>query len=434
MPIRAFTVLSLLCVFAGAHADSPPVNQLSRAERAAGWKLLFDGRTTGSWRAFRKSSFPTEGWMVEDGCLRSIAGHEGDDIITTDQYTDFELSVEWKPEPKANSGIMYRVAELHDATWQTGPEYQLLDDAGNQIQPTDPQSAGALYDLYPPSADKIMKPAGEFNQSRIRLQNNHVQHWLNGVKVVECDIQGDDWTKRIAQSKFKDYDGFGVLPKGYIALQHHGSQVSFRNIKIRDLSGAGAGGAAMPNQVSLFDGKTLRGWTFFLNDNGKMQDVWSVKDGIIICKGEPAGYIRTETDYKNYVLKLEWRFNPVTKQAGNSGVLLRMVGEDKVWPKSVEAQLLSENAGDFYSIEEFPIKGDSKRTNGRNIKKTHMAERPVGQWNDYEIIVDGNTITLFVNGDLVNQGSDVQEVPGKICLQSEGSEIQFRNIRLAPIN
>src|SRR5262249_54867894 len=152
-----------------------------------------------------------------------------------------------------------------------------------------------------------------FNQVRIRLKDNHLEHWLNDVKVVECDLGGEEWKSRVAASKFKSYAGFGSQPRGHIALQEHGDTVWFRNIRIRDLS------APMPGEVALFDGKSLDGWTYFLADGGKQEDVWRIEDGVIICKGQPAGYIRTKKDFTNYVLKLEWRFNPVTKKEGNSG-------------------------------------------------------------------------------------------------------------------
>ena len=284
-----------------------------------------------------------------------------------------------------------------------------------------------MFDLYPAAAGKVLKPAGEFNQARIRLQNGVVQHWLNGVKVVECRLDGPEWKQRIAGSKFRDYDGFGLQPRGHIALQHHGDEAWFRNIRVRDLT------APLPGEVRLFNGKDLQGWKACLPDGKAMEDVWSVADGILICKGQPIGYLRTEADYTNYVLKVEWRFNPVTKQAGNSGVLLRIVGPDKVWPRCIEAQLESGNAGDFWDIDDFPMKGDPARTQGRNTKKIHGAERPVGEWNEYEIIVDHGTITLNVNGEMLNQAREVLETPGKIGLQSEGAEIHFRNVRLAPI-
>ncbi len=401
--------------------------QLTPAERTAGWNVLFDGQDTDAWRGYRQKGFPTQGWVVADGCLKTVAGVAGGDLVTIDKYGDFELTLEWRIAPSGNSGIMYRVTEAQDETWQTGPEYQILDDQGAGEAPDSTHSAGAMFDLYPAAAGKITKPAGEFNQTRIRLQDGVVQHWLNGVKVVEGRLDGEEWKNRIGASKFSEYDGFGVQPRGHIALQHHGDEVWFRDIRIRDLA------APLPGEVRLFNGQDLTGWQACLPEGGKMADVWSVADGVLICKGQPVGYIRTTADYTNYVLKLEWRFNPVTKQAGNSGVLLRIVGPDKVWPRCVEAQLESGNAGDFWNIDDFPMKTDPARTQGRNTKKTHGAERPVGQWNEYEITVDHGTITLKVNGEVLNEARDVLETPGKIALQSEGAEIHFRNVRLAPL-
>lgn len=409
-------------------------NTLTKAEAAAGWKLLFDGKTTTGWRGYKKPAFPGKGWTVENGTLHTTKGGGGGDIITTDQYGDFELSVDWRVGKAGNSGIIFRCIEKYDNSWQTGPEIQILDDVGYPPPPPPQpplhpsQLAGSLYDLVPAPKEKVLKPAGEFNTSRIRLKDGLLQHFLNGVKIIEVRMDGPDMAALIKKSKFKDYEGFGTQPKGFIALQEHGDEVAFRNIKIRDLA------APMPGEVSLFSGKDMKGWTFFLNDNGKMENVWSVTDGTIVCMGNPAGYIRTEKDYTNYVLKLEWRFSPVTKKAGNSGVLLRLQAPDKVWPKSVEAQLQSGSAGDFWNIDEVAMKTDPSRLNGRNTRKTHGAEYAIGEWNEYEITVDHSNITLRVNGEVLNNAWDVAEAAGKIGLQSEGAEIHFRNIRLAPIN
>jgi hypothetical protein len=404
-----------------------PPPRLAPRDVAAGWTMLFDGGTTGRWRAYRGADFPARGWTVEDGCLKVAAGGGGGDIVTRDQYRDFELTLEFRVSPGANSGIMYRVTEEHAYPWQTGPELQILDDGGAGVGPTDAQSAGAMYDLYPPSAAKVLRPAGEFNHVRIRLEDNRLEHWLNGVPLLECDLGGDDFRQRVAASKFKGYAGFGVRARGHIALQDHGHDVWFRDIRVRDLA------APMPAEVRLFNGADLSGWTAHLPDGGRMEDVWSVRDGTLVCRGRPIGYLRTTEKFTNYVLRLQWRFDPVGRQGGNSGVLLRVVGQDQVWPRSVEAQLQSGSAGDFWNIGEFPMKTDPARTSGRNTRKTHAAERPVGEWNDYEIMVDGGSVVLAVNGQVVNQAWDVQETPGFIALQSEGAEIHFRDVRLAPI-
>jgi hypothetical protein len=422
-----------------AAAPGPgPAGPLSRADAVAGWRDLSSGPDAAShWRGYRQPSFPAKGWTVADGVITHAAGGGGGDLVTVDQFGDFEFTCRFRTAPKANSGIIYRVAEKHDAAWMTGPEFQVLDDAGAGQGPDSPHSCGSMYDLFAPAAGKQLRPAGEWNDARIRLCNGVVQHWINGSKVVEARLFDDaspagrpvrEWLDRIAASKFKSYDGFGLQPRGHIALQDHGDEVAYRDVRARDL------GAPMPGEVRLFNGRDLEGWHPVLSGDGRPEDVWHVKDGVLVCSGNPVGYIRTTADYTNFVLRLEWRFNPETKKAGNSGVLLRMVGPDKVWPRSIEAQLHSGNAGDFWNIDEFRMTTDPARTSGRNTRKTHAAERPVGEWNDYEIIVNRGDVILKVNGEEVNRATDAEELAGKICLQSEGAEIHFRNIRLAPLD
>ncbi len=192
-------------------------------------------------------------------------------------------------------------------------------------------------------------------------------------------------------------------------------------------------------EVLLFNGKDFCGWTYFLADpNVKMEDVWRIDgdQGVLICKGRPAGYLRTVADFTNYILRLEWRWAPEDQGFRNSGVLLRMRGEDKIWPRSIEAQLMSGSAGDFWLIDGVKLDTDPARINRdapTNRIKAKMAEKPIGEWNEYEIIVDGDRVVLKVNGEVVNEGTGAEVVPGKICLQSEGAEIHFRNIRLIPI-
>ena len=415
--------LLLTLAFASSALTAEP--QITPLDKAAGWRSLFDGTSHDAWRGYRQAGFPAEGWDLADGSLR-VRG--GGDIITKDQFADFDLMFDWAAmEAGANSGVIYRVTEQHDAPWQTGPEYQLLDDAGSHHRDNPKQVAGAIFDLYAAEGDKQLKPVGEYNHTRIWLRRGVLKHWLNGVKVVECELGGDDWKARVAASKFAAFDGFGVQPKGHIDLQDHGNEFRFRDIRVRDLD------APLPHETKLFNGKDFEGWTAFLKDDGKLEDVWSIDDGVLICTGQPAGYIRTKDQYANFILKLEWRWSPEKNQPGNSGVLFRCVGEDKVWPACIEAQLQHENAGDFWNIGEFPMKTDPARLKGRNTKKTHMAERPVGQWNEYEIIVNHGDITLIVNGETLNTATEAKEVPGWIALQSEGAEIHFRNIRLSPL-
>lgn len=196
--------------------------------------------------------------------------------------------------------------------------------------------------------------------------------------------------------------------------------------------------SATAEEIALFNGKDFTGWTYYLSDESvKMEDVWSVKDGVIICKGKPSGYLRTEKDYSNYVLTLEWRW-PEGTEKGNSGVLVHSSTPKAlgVWPKSIEAQLALGNAGDIWVIGttiEVP-NADTRVMGRRHLNLTDNSEKPVGQWNTYEISAKGDELILKVNGDLVNHATKCSVTSGAICLQSEGAEIHFRNIKLRPLS
>jgi len=206
-----------------------PDNVLSRSEQAAGWESLFDGATTAGWRGFKQDAMPG-GWEVIDGALTRTG--PGGDIITERQFDDFELQLEWKVQPAGNSGIFFNVTEDGWAVYSTGPEMQVLD---NELHPDggDPRtSAGANYALHAPTRD-VSRPPGRWNKVRLIVQGNHVEHWLNGHKLLEYDLHSDDWKDRVAASKFRDFPDYGMRPKGHIALQDHGDLVSYRNIRIR---------------------------------------------------------------------------------------------------------------------------------------------------------------------------------------------------------
>lgn len=181
--------------------------------------------------------------------------------------------------------------------------------------------------------------------------------------------------------------------------------------------------------VPLFNGKDLTGWAWV--GDGKMEEVWTVKDGLLHCAGKPGGYLKTTKDYTSYVLTLKVRHIG----RGNGGVLLRVVGADKVWPKSIEAQGERGALGDIWNIDQFPMKVDKNRTRDRQTVRMHpdVAEKPQGEWNDYELILDGGDLTLVVNGTIQNTAAECEVVPGKIALQSEGSEYEFKDIVLRSI-
>jgi hypothetical protein len=227
----------------GKQTGSAP-NTLTPTEKAAGWKLLFDGKTWNGWRGFRRDKVPDEGWAIEEGTIKHLAGkgeqsQQGGDLITVGKYDNFELQLEWRVSPGANSGIKYLIDEEMVKTGYSGLgfEMQILDDerhpdakagkAGNR-------TASALYDLIAPTKKKL-NPVGEWNQIRLIIQGNHVEHWLNGAKVVEYELGSPQLKALIAESKYKSIPRFGEARKGHILLQDHGSEVWFRNIKLREL-------------------------------------------------------------------------------------------------------------------------------------------------------------------------------------------------------
>lgn len=215
-------------------------NTLTAAEAKAGWKLLFDGKTSGGWRGFNKTSFP-EGWVVENGTLKSLGvakdAHGGDIVYGYDVFDDFELTVDWKISPGGNSGIIYHVLEgaKYTAPYQTGPEYQLIDDTGFPQKLEDWQKTGADYAMYLPPADKKLKPAGEWNRSRIVFTKQKTEYYLNGKLTVSFVPWSDDWTKRRNSGKWEAFPDYGKARSGLISFQDHGSNIWFKNIKARKL-------------------------------------------------------------------------------------------------------------------------------------------------------------------------------------------------------
>ncbi len=222
-------------------------NQLTLDERKNGWKLLWDGQTTNGWRGAKLDGFPEKGWIIENGELTVLAsgGSEsaaGGDIVTTDAYGDFELTVDFKLTEGANSGIKYYVdTELNKGPGSSiGLEYQILDDAkhpdaklGNH---EGSRTLASLYDLIQANPDKPAHPIGEWNTARILSQDNNVEHWLNGSKVLQYERKSDAYRKLVSESKYEKWPDFGELDNGQILLQDHGDRVSFKNIKIRPIT------------------------------------------------------------------------------------------------------------------------------------------------------------------------------------------------------
>jgi len=199
---------------------------------SAGWRTLFDGKSLAAFRGYRSDSIPA-GWRIVDGTLTKSGGVG--DLVTRDRFADFELSFDWKLGSGGNSGVLYRVTEEYDHPYWSGPEYQLLDDAGHPDGKSRLTAAGSDYGLYPAPAG-VVKPADQWNSSLIVVKGNHVQHWMNGQKLLEYDLGSPDWEARVKASKFGAWANYGRATTGYISIQgDHDGVLALRNIKVRVL-------------------------------------------------------------------------------------------------------------------------------------------------------------------------------------------------------
>lgn len=216
-------------------ADEPIAAPSSLPE---GFVSLFDGTTMSGWRIYKNK--PNNSWEVLDGTLHCKPFAEGgdnqrSDLITEEQYDNFEFSFEWKISAQGNSGVIYLVSEAYNESYETGPEYQVMDDDGYPGEVAAANRSACNYDMHAIENRKL-NPAGEWNEGKIVVNNKHVEHWLNGEKVLEYDIDSDDWKARRDASKWKDFPGYGTVSKGHIALQDHGNEVWYRNLAIKVLN------------------------------------------------------------------------------------------------------------------------------------------------------------------------------------------------------
>jgi hypothetical protein len=218
--VCAFTIQSAR----GTSPSAPPAG--------SGWRMLFDGKSLDAWRGYKTDKVP-DGWRIDNGVLtkdKPVA-----DIVTRDQFGDFELELEWKIGEAGNAGIFYRGTEEYEHIYWSAPEYQLLDDIKGADNKSRLTSAGAAYAILASPAGHL-KPVGEWNRARIVAKGPHVEHWLNGVKLLEYELGSPDWEAKVKASKFRDWPNYGRAKRGHIALQgDHEGTLAFRNIRIREL-------------------------------------------------------------------------------------------------------------------------------------------------------------------------------------------------------
>lgn len=244
--LSSLVVLTLLSGACSQSSDSKTAAEAETAqtETAASatedeWIELFDGKSLAGWHGYNKTG-EVSNWTVEDGalvCLGAAKDAHGGDIVTDQKFDNFELTWDWKVDKGSNSGVMYHVVEdpKYKAPYETGPEYQIIDDIGFPEKLEDWQQAGANYGMQVANEKKKLKPVGEWNSSKIVYNKGHVEHWLNGEKIVEFEDNTPEWNKEKTEGKWKDYPDYATAKSGAIALQDHGNKAYFKNIKIKQL-------------------------------------------------------------------------------------------------------------------------------------------------------------------------------------------------------
>ena len=397
-------------------------NVLTDAEKAAGWELLFDGETLNGWRDYNGTGL--EGpWVVEDGTLAALGlgADEHGYIVTDREFENFELVFDWKISPGGNSGIFYHVVERPRVSvpYATGPEYQLLDNDGFPFPLEDWQLAAADYAMYVADPAKVsLKPVGKWNTSKILFDNGHVEHWLNGQKVLEFEAWSEDWFERKNSGKWDDFPEYGLARRGVFSLQDHGDRAWFRNMKVRELP-------RKTKEVNLFNGVDLKGWEAFGTE------LWYVQDGLLVCESGPDkgyGYLATRAYYDDFDLTVEFK----QEADGNSGVFIRSFVErgTRVNGWQVEVAPLNLHTGSIYESY-----GRGWITPIPNDKEDALK---YGDWNTLRIRIQGDSVITWLNGEEVVNMKDEQigAGQGRIALQIHyggGIKVYWRNLRLTTL-
>ncbi len=401
-------------------------NTLSEAEREAGWRLLFDGETTAGWRGYNRAAFPDTGWAVIDGAL--VVGATatdpdvaiGGDIVTAETFSDFDLKFEFMLSEVANSGVLYRVIEEEGAAiWFNAPEYQVLDDTAYiEMGTMDMRThlTGDNYDLHA-SGEKTLRGPGEWNEGRIRIQNNLVEHWLNGTKTVEYELGSPEWEALVAASKFAPYPRYGRAESGPVGLQDHGRNVWYRSIKILPLE-----------PVSLFNGENLDGWRVHGTERWYVEE--GEEGGQVVCESGPDaeyGYLVTEETYRDFDLTVDFK----QEADGNSGVFLRSSVEGttvsgwqaEVAPPGLFTGGIYESYGRGWLVRPDPELDGALR---------------MGEWNTMRIRADGDRVATWLNGTRMVDFEDeaIGAAEGSIALQIHdggGIRVRWRNLRIVDL-
>lgn len=405
-------------------------NTLTQAEIADGWELLFDGETLNGWRDYNGDSL-TQPWTVVDGCIQ--AAGDGSDlsgyIVTDREFDNFILDWDWKLGHGGNSGMIYHVVEdpYFKVPYVTGPEYQLIDNEGWEevnapAKLEEWQKLGVDYAMHLPDADSMfVNPQGQWNNSRIVFDNGHVEHYLNGHKILEFEAWTDDWFERKNAGKWEMAPEYGLADRGVICLQDHGSPASFRNIKIKQLPKKVTGEAK-----DLFNGKDLTGW----ENNGT--ELWYVNDeGLMVCESGPNrdyGYLATREYYNDFDLTVDFK----QLANGNSGIFFRSFIEPpvKVHGWQCEVAPKGQDSGGIYESY-----GRGWLVQIPDEKEDILKE---GEWNTMRLRVEGDHIQTWLNGEPMVDFTDekIGDAQGRIALQIHdggGIKVLWKNLKITKL-
>ena len=428
---KTLIIIAALCAAAAIllSCSGDKNNTLTRAEKAEGWQLLFNGKDMTGWRDYNGDAL-TNGWAVVDGCIQAPGdGSDGSGYIVTDRkFENFELVWDWKLTHGGNSGMLYHVVEspAFKVPYVTGPEYQLIDNEGwEEVNAPSKleewQKLGVDYAMHLPDYSKMnVNPVGEWNTSKIVFDNGHVEHWLNGELILEFEAWTPEWFALKNSGKWAGAPEYGLAHEGVICLQDHGDPASFRNIKILELPRKAG------QQVSLFNGEDLTGWEPF--GCGK----WSVdaEGNLRIQNGDEReyGYLGTREYYKDFDLTVE--FKQVSN--GNSGLFFHsfIEGYNKVNGWQCEVAPKGSDTGGIYESY-----GRGWLIQIPDEKEEILKE---GDWNTLRLRVEGPHVQTWLNGEPMADIEDelIGAVTGRIMLQiHDGNDITvlWRNFSLTTL-
>ncbi len=421
---RAGMFAFALLLFAGVSSCAQKPNTLSQAEAAEGWQLLFDGQSLDQWRNFNSEGLA--GWTVVDGTIQ--ADGSGSDasgyIVTKKEYENFHISLDWKLTHGGNSGIIYHVVERPEfkVPYVTGPEYQLIDNPGwEEVNAPSKleewQKLGVDYAMHLPNMEGVVvNPPGEWNNSEIIFDNGHVEHWLNGNKILEFETWTDDWFERKNSGKWHNAPEYGLAHRGLLCLQDHGDPASFRNIKVKELPRKAG------KTVDLFNGKDLQGWVPYGTELFYVD-----AEGNLVLESGPDkeyGYLGTREYYDDFDCTFE--FNEAAD--GNSGFFFRSVVFPPVKVNGWQVEIAPKGLWSGGIYESY----------GRGWLFQPPVEHLTDGWNKMRVKAVGDNVTVWLNDVEVTNLTDpaFAKNQGRIALQIHsggGIKVMFRNMKLTTL-